>query len=235
MRIPPSLSEVYPTEICERIALLPDPGGDPKNVTDQQKQIIAIIKDPDVCKAARHVLKKTRENFKNTEDATAWLENFWAFIEDAAGLLGVRPLHARSFVPGKEANFATPAEIAAELRCLKTRCDSLAAALKLRRDVILSDKTDPLIAALEGFSMSQQLDDPNNDAFPQQGRTAGANNWKNDTIHGLYMRAEVRLGERFPTFCHAIHRVLHDTDDIPDPRTAREKSPPLSSRLADPI
>lgn len=226
----PSLIDIYPPEIRERILALPDH----RLASDQQKRIAAIVEDHDVCKAARHVTKKWK-TFDNPEDARAWLENFWAFIEDAAVLLDVRPLHARSFVPGKQANFFTPAEIIAELRCLKTHCDSLAAHLKLRRDVILSDKTDPLIAALEDFSMSQQLDDPNNDAFPQRGRTAGKNNWKNETIRSLYMYAEVRLGERFPTLCHAIHRVLHDTDDVIDPRTAREKSPPMSSRVADPI
>lgn len=213
------ISDYYHPEICERIRELPHRG----DASERQKRLIDIVEDDAVMSAAKHVLDTVLEH-ESLTSATAReaVENFWIFLEDAAALPDIRPRGAHYFAPGNDAGFFTPAEIRKELDILKDQCDCLVKHLELRRELILSDKLDPLLTLLKEFGASEHLNEPNNSAFPQFGRAAGKNNWRNDMLQGLFMRAEARLGNQFPEFCREIHRVLMDLEIPVDKRTAHD-------------
>jgi len=212
-----NIDKYYPSEIVQRIRDLPERN----SASMQQRRILDILCDQEVARKARHVFKKI-QNSNHAEDELQRLDEFWNFIEIAASLPDIRPPGARWHQNGY-AEFFTPEEIRSELTELKKAGDLFCSLLKRRSNLVLFDHLEELINLLDAFLTSPQIaNTPQCRSLPNQGKSAGKNNWRNHLLKQLSHVAELRLGERFPAFIVEVLRVLLASDEPLEASTARE-------------
>lgn len=206
--------DCYPPEIVEWVQSLPEP----ELCTAQQRRIHQIIEDKEVIKKSAHVFKQL-ECPPDRSEAAQRIDDFCAFIEDAAALPDQKPVGARWHL-NEYAEFYTRSEVMEELQQIKLTAQPLVTALERHSDLILFDKLDELKKLLAEFLDSPQMAKPFDKGLPNYGKTAGPNNWRNTIYANLCNMAEVRLGNRYPAFVREVHRVLLDLEMPLDPTTA---------------
>lgn len=130
--------DCYPLEVVEWAQALPELD----DCTPQQLRIIKILKDEEVIKKAAYVFDKLDKTLDRTE-ATQRIDNFCAFIEDAAALPDLKPVGARWHLD-QYAEFYTRKEIMEELQQIKLTAQPLAALLERHSNLIIFDKIEEL-------------------------------------------------------------------------------------------
>lgn len=236
----PSLIDIYPPEIRERILALPDP----RLATDQQKRIAAIVEDHDVCKASRHVTKKWK-TFDNPEDARAWLENFWIFIERAAALPDAQPYGSKLRENGpaefpyqtqemNEALVSATGHAQKLQRVMHYIAPSIAPDIPIEESRALIEQLEKVIAACCMGSFKLTTRNAGKPVFPPPSPQAKKNNWSNWILQQLATLAETYLGDRHLTFTLQVHRTLLNFNEPISPNSAR-RIIGMKTHLADPL